>query len=137
MLWQGVAGVSHIFNREVLGEFSGDSGHPSTMWKDSWTESNHNAKMPRIFETGTSASDPSKVMSTAWLWNTSYLRLKTLQVGYSLNTIGLTRVRVYYAAENLLTFDHLPFKTDPEVSSDRGSSFPLLRSHAVGINITF
>ncbi len=81
-------------------------------------------------------------MSTAWLWNTSYLRLKTLQVGYSLpkhflNTIGLTRVRVYYAAENLLTFDHLPFKTDPEVSSDRGSSFPLLRSHAVGINITF
>ncbi len=142
MVWQGVAKVSHIFDREVLGEFTGDSSHPSTMWKDSWTEDNHNAKMPRVFETGTSSSDVTRVLSTFWLWNTAYLRLKTLQLGYTLpksvlNSLGLTKVRVYYAGENLLTFDHLPFSTDPEVTSDRGSSFPLLRSHAIGVNITF
>lgn len=142
MVWQGVAKVSHIFDREVLGEFTGDSSHPSTMWKDSWTEDNHNAKMPRVFETGTSSSDVTRVLSTFWLWNTAYLRLKTLQLGYTLpksvlNSLGLTKVRVYYAGENLLTIDHLPFSTDPEVTSDRGSSFPLLRSHAIGVNITF
>lgn len=142
MVWQGVASVSHIFDREVLGEFSGDSSHPSTLWKDSWTKDNLNAKMPRVFETGTSSSDVTRVMSTFWLWNTAYVRLKTLQLGYTLpksvlNSLRLTKVRFYYAGENLLTFDHLPFNTDPEVTSDRGSSFPLLRSHAIGVNITF
>ena len=132
MTWQGVGSVSHIFNREVLGEFSGDASHPSTMWKDSWTESNHNAKMPRV----------TRAMSTFWLWNTAYLRLKTLQLGYSLpenvlKAIGVERVRIYYAGENLLTFHSLPFNIDPEITSERGSSYPLLRSHAIGINITF
>lgn len=142
MTWQGVGSVSHIFNREVLGEFSGDASHPSTMWKDSWTESNRNAKMPRVFETGNSPSDMTRAMSTFWLWNTAYLRLKTLQLGYSLpenvlKGIGVERVRIYYAGENLLTFHSLPFNIDPEITSERGSSYPLLRSHAIGINITF
>ena len=142
MTWQGVGSVSHIFNREVLGEFSGDASHPSTMWKDSWTENNHNAKMPRVFETGNSPSDMTRAMSTFWLWNTAYLRLKTLQLGYSLpenvlKGIGVERVRIYYAGENLLTFHSLPFNIDPEITSERGSSYPLLRSHAIGINITF
>ena len=142
MTWQGVGSVSHIFNREVLGEFSGDASHPSTMWKDSWTENNHNAKMPRVFETGNSPSDMTRAMSTFWLWNTAYLRLKTLQLGYSLpenvlKAIGVERVRIYYAGENLLTFYSLPFNIDPEITSERGSSYPLLRSHAIGINITF
>ena len=142
MTWQGVGSVSHIFNREVLGEFSGDASHPSTMWKDSWTESNRNAKMPRVFETGNSPSDMTRAMSTFWLWNTAYLRLKTLQLGYSLpenvlKAIGVERVRIYYAGETLLTFHSLPFNIDPEITSERGSSYPLLRSHAIGINITF
>ena len=142
MVWQGVEGARHVFNREVLGEFSGDSSHPSTMWADSWTEDNHHATMPRVFETGTSSSDMQKCMSTFWLWNTGYLRLKTLQVGYSLpaallNKFGIRRVRFYYSGENLMTIDHLPFKTDPETTSERGSSYPLLRSHSVGVNISF
>ncbi len=98
--------------------------------------------MPRVFETGTSSSDMQKCMSTFWLWNTGYLRLKTLQVGYSLpaallNKFGIRRVRFYYSGENLMTIDHLPFKTDPETTSERGSSYPLLRSHSVGVNISF
>lgn len=142
MTWQGVEGTRHVFNREVLGEFSGDASHPSTLWAESWTETNHNAKMPRAFETATSSSDMQKCMSTFWLWNTGYLRLKTLQIGYSLPKAllakcGIQRVRFYYSGENLLTFDHLPFKTDPETTSERGSSYPLLRSHSIGVNISF
>lgn len=139
MMWQGVGKVQHIFNREVLGEFIGDSGHPATVWADSWTPSNLTPTMPRVFETGTSASDMSKVMSTFWLWDTSYLRLKNLQFGYSFkfNNSRVERLRLYYSAENLLTFHNLPFNTDPETTSERGSSYPLLRTHSFGLNITF
>lgn len=141
-LWQGVAGVKHVFNREVLGEFSGDASHASTYWRNAWTENNHNAKMPRVFETATSASDMSVAMSDFWLWNTSYLRLKTLQFGYTIpknivRRIGLENVRIYYSAENLFTIDALDFKLDPETTSERGSSYPLIRSHSFGLNITF
>lgn len=140
--WQGVAGTRHVFNREVLGEFVGDSGHPSTYWKNAWTEDNHNAKMPRVFETSTSSSDMMVVMSDFWLWNTSYLRLKTLQFGYNLpksllSRVGIEKVRVFYSGENLLTIDALGFNQDPETTSERGSSYPLIRSHSIGINIVF
>ena len=140
--WQGVAGTRHVFNREVLGEFVGDSGHPSTYWKNAWTEDNHNAKMPRVFETSTSSSDMMVVMSDFWLWNTSYLRLKTLQFGYNLpksllSRVGIEKVRVFYSGENLLTIDALGFNQDPETTSERGSSYPLIRSHSFGINIVF
>ena len=84
----------------------------------------------------------TRAMSTFWLWNTSYLRLKTLQLGYTLpksalKALKVEKIRIYYAGENLLTFDHLPFNIDPEVTSERGSSYPLLRSHSLGVNITF
>lgn len=141
-VWQGVEGVSHIYNREVVGEFAGDAGHPATVWKNSWTETNHDAEFPRVYRQGQSPSGIEKCTSTFWIWNTGYLRLKTLQFGYNvpkpfLSKIGLTKVRLYYSAENLITFDHLPFNIDPEATSERNSSYPLLRSHSFGINITF
>ena len=84
----------------------------------------------------------SVAMSDFWLWNTSYLRLKTLQLGYTIpknivRRIGLENVRIYYSAENLFTIDALGFKLDPETTSERGSSYPLIRSHSFGLNITF
>lgn len=139
MMWQGVSGVSYIFNNEVLGNFSGDTGHPSTIWADSWTETNLNPTMPRVHELGNSPSCQTKVMSTFWLWNTSYLRLKNAQVGYTFKfkNTGLKNLRIYYSGENLLTFHNLPFNTDPETTSERGSSYPLLRTHSFGVNLSF
>ena len=140
MLWQGAGQVQHIFNREVVGEFNGDSGHPATVWKNSWSETNHNPVMPRVFESGASASGMEKVMSTFWLWDTSYLRLKNLQLGYNFplkRAKYISRLRVYYSAENLLTIHGLPFRTDPETSSERGSSYPLLRTNSLGVNVSF
>jgi len=139
MMWQGVAGVSYIFNNEVLGNFSGDTGHPSTIWSDSWTETNLNPTMPRVHELGNSPSCQTKAMSTFWLWNTSYIRLKNAQVGYTFKfkNTGLKNLRLYYSGENLLTFHNLPFNTDPETTSERGSSYPLLRTHSFGINLSF
>jgi TonB-linked SusC/RagA family outer membrane protein len=141
-IWQGVDKVAHIYDTEAYGEFVGDSSHPATIWKDAWTSTNTNAKMPRIAEARTSPSNQRNVMSTFWLSNTGYLRLKTLQVGYTfpksiLNVLGVSNLRLYYSAENLLTIDHMKINIDPEATSDRISSYPLLRTHSFGVNLTF
>ena len=142
LVFNGAAKVQRIYNQEVFGSFNGDAGHPSTIWLNAWTPENTNAKMPRVAESETSPSNPKNVMSTFWLQNTSYLRLKNLQLGYNfpksvLNTLGISNLRVYYSAENLLTFDKMPINIDPEATSNRASSYPLLRTHAFGLNVTF
>lgn len=140
--WQGVDQVSRFYNDETYGYFGGDQQHPSTIWKHSWTYDPNNAKMPRIYNAHNSPSAPNRALSTFNLFNTAYLRLKTLQVGYTLpktitQRLGLGSVRFYYAGENLLTFDDLPIDLDPEATSMRLSSYPLLRTHSFGVNISF
>lgn len=139
MMWQGVGDVNYIFNNEVLGNFSGDTGHPSTVWANSWSETNKNPIMPAVHELGNSASCQTKAMSTFWLWDTSYIRLKNVQLGYTFKfkNSGLKNLRIYYSGENIFTFHNLPFNTDPETTSERGSSYPLLCTHSFGVNLSF
>ena len=118
MNFNGAAGVGYAFTKEAFGEFSGSAGHPSTAWLDSWTPENKNASMPRIAEARVSPSEASNVLSDFWIMDTSYLRMKTIQLGYTLpkNWIekwGIQNLRVYYSAENLLTFDDMPINVDP------------------------
>lgn len=81
-------------------------------------------------------------MSTFWLQNSSYLRMKNLQFGYTipkniLKSAGIENLRVYYSVENLFTIHNMLVSVDPEISSERASSFPLTQTHAFGVNITF
>jgi len=143
LMFNGAAGVKRLFDGyEVYGNFSGDAAHPSTIWRDAWTPENHNASMPRIFYDTNSPSSSRSVQSDFWLQNTSYLRLKNLQLGYTLpkkwlNAVGVDNIRIYYSVENLLTFNNMKINIDPEATSQRLSSYPLLRTHAFGINIAF
>lgn len=142
MNFTGAAGVGYAFTKEAFGEFSGSAGHPSTAWLDSWTSDNKNASMPRIAEARQSPSEASNVLSDFWIIDTSYLRMKTLQLGYTfpkkrLEKWGIQNLRIYYSAENLLTFDNMPINVDPETVSERLSSYPLNKTHSFGVNITF
>ena len=142
MNFNGAAGVGYAFTKEAFGEFSGSAGHPSTAWLDSWTPENRDASMPRIAEARQSPSEASNVLSDFWIIDTSYLRMKTLQVGYTfpknwIEKCGIQNLRIYYSAENLLTFDDMPINVDPETVSDRLSSYPLSKTHSFGVNITF
>lgn len=143
LMFNGAAGVKRLFDGyEVYGNFSGDAAHPATIWRDAWTPDNHDASMPRIFYDTNSASSSRSVQSDFWLQDTSYLRLKNLQLGYTLpkgwlNSVGVENICIYYSVENLLTFDKMKINIDPESTSQRLSSYPLLRTHAFGVNVTF
>lgn len=142
VILSGAAKAGRIYNSEAFGSFQGDVSHPTTIWLDAWTPENTNAKMPRIYNSINSNSAPERVMSTFWLQNTSFIRLKNLQFGYSiptsaLNALGISNARIYYSAENLFTLDNIPINIDPENSSARASSYPLVQTHSVGVSLTF
>ena len=79
--------------------------------------------------------------SSFWLRNGRFLRLKNLDIGYTLpkpmvNTIHLESVRIYISGQNLITWS--PFKLwDPELDSrQRGQIYPITRSFTAGIQIS-
>lgn len=83
---------------------------------------------------------------TRYLQDASYIRLKNLQVGYSLpqkviRKVGLTKCRVYVSGENLWTGTSLSSLYDPETLSGgfkgRGNGYPLSRTWSFGLNINF
>lgn len=77
--------------------------------------------------------------STYWLRNGSYLRLKNLEVGYTIpkslvNKIRLNNIRIYFMGTNLVTFSN--FKLwDPELGSSTGQAYPLSRAYTLGLTI--
>lgn len=95
-----------------------------------------NAKYPRLSYGGNNNNYRS---STYWLRNGSYLRLKNLEIGYTLpksiiNKIHLNNVRLYFMGTNLVTFSS--FKLwDPELGSSDGQAYPLSRSYTLGLTI--
>ena len=77
--------------------------------------------------------------STRWLYNGSFVRLKNLTFGYTLPAkiaakIYTQKVRLYFSAENLLTFTKFP-GLDPEMGGY--TNYPVIRQIAFGTNITF
>ncbi|GHT19605.1 SusC/RagA family TonB-linked outer membrane protein [Bacteroidia bacterium] len=142
LLFSGAAKQSRIFTEEAFGDFRGDATHPSTAWLDAWTPDNTDASMPRVTNARRSNNSAQDIRSTFWLQNTSFLRLKNLQLGYNvpsqwLAKAGISKLRVYYSVENLFTVDNMPINIDPEITSARSSSYPLIRTHSFGLNLTF
>src|SRR5690606_32494431 len=84
--------------------------------------------------------------SSAWRMNAAYLRMKSIEIGYTLPThltkrVHLERVRIYGNAHNLLTFaDSFLKQFDPERFEgdyQAGYNYPLIKSFNFGINVSF
>ncbi|WP_420154728.1 SusC/RagA family TonB-linked outer membrane protein [Siphonobacter sp.] len=114
---------------------------------DYWTPENPNAStpQPRLFGANGTA------VSSRYLSNASYVRLRNVSVGYTipktvLNRLKVDRLRVYFLAQNLLTFTKYT-GWDPEVSTDAVSgniaagqdfySAPQAKTLTVGLQIGF
>jgi TonB-linked SusC/RagA family outer membrane protein len=116
-----------VEDRWISADISGD---PAT--------ENPNASYPRLSYNGNANNYRN---STYWLRNGAYLRLKTLDIGYSLpkrfvNRFHCNRARFFVVGTNLLTFSD--FKLwDPELGANRGEQYPLAKSVTLGLNINF
>ncbi|MEJ7661072.1 MAG: hypothetical protein WKG07_16370 [Hymenobacter sp.] len=85
---------------------------------DRWTPDNPNSNQPRMTADDQNGNDK---FSSRYVENASYLRLRNLQLGYTLPTALLSKyqvggVRVYVSVDNLLTFTKYT-GLDPEISS--------------------
>lgn len=88
---------------------------------------------------------------TGYLQNAAYMRLKNLQIGYTLpnritQKVGMSNVRIFFSGENLFTISGLPDGFDPETiysgygaswGVQSGKSYPLSRTFSTGISVNF
>ncbi|MCU4175168.1 SusC/RagA family TonB-linked outer membrane protein [Carboxylicivirga sp. N1Y90] len=147
MFWQGVAKRDWIFSR-YTNVFYGFRG---SMWQNSyfedhmdyWTPENTDAYYPRPYLQGEHLKNTRE--QTKYLQNAAYLRLKNIQLGYTLrgnwtSKVKLSKVRLYVSGENLLTFTKLSKLFDPEALGGRygsGKIYPLSKVVSMGVNVTF
>ena len=119
-----------------------DRNVPQVVYDLRWTEENNNkwAKIPRLymgFKTNNQRG------SDYWLKDGSYVRLKSLNIGYNfspsfLKKITFSSMRVYLSGTNLLTFSGLAkFDMDPESVSQNGWNYPQQKVFALGLNLKF
>ena len=105
--------------------------------RDVWTTSNPGGSIPNP-----NGSAMNKEDSDRFIEDGSYLRLKNLQIGYSLperwiSRLGMSRLRIYLSGSNLFTVTRYT-GYDPEVGGgvDYGN-YPQSRTFMLGLNINF
>jgi TonB-linked SusC/RagA family outer membrane protein len=140
--FQGAADVQNYIQGIELGENGIATGKPTTAMLNSWTPSNPNATFPRLWLNYTQ-NDPADNVSSYWVKNASYVRLKNAQFGYTLpaawaKTIGVKKLRIYYSGQNILTFTSFYKWVDPEApAGESGYDFPQVKTNSLGLNVTF
>ena len=110
---------------------------------DYWREDNQDAFFARPY--ATSEVDKNQQVQSRFIQNGAYLRLKNLQIGYTLpkhllQNTGIDRLRFYFSGENLLTFTKLMDGIDPEATGGNygdGKSYPMSLVCSFGVNVSF
>ena len=153
MLWQGVGKRDMALRGETIEPFHG--GYSFVMFKhqlDYWTPANPDARWPRLTAPGTASTINNYGKgSDLNIFNASYVRLKNIQLGYTLpksltTRIGLNKLSVFVNGQNLLTFSNIDF-VDPESSefgnnmnasgANSARNYPLLKYIGGGLHVEF
>lgn len=142
MQWAGATHVNKMYDIEYRIPFTnaGKRGLLTYFYEDCWTPENQlGAKYPRPAEDSESwNSEPS----TLWLKDSSYFRLKNLEVGYTLSgneflkKLGISSLGITFTGYNLLTFSPLKY-IDPEGVTNRFGDYPLIKVYSFGLNLNF
>ena len=141
MTWSGATKTSRLLTdifREPFGKTNSRS-LMKYMIEDAWTpEKGNSAKAPAI---SFAHKANNYVDSDLWLRDASYLRLKNVEIGYSLpkkivKKMNLDRMRFYASGYNLLTFDKLKI-VDPESKATDQSMYPLVMVVNFGLKLGF
>ncbi|MEZ0483626.1 SusC/RagA family TonB-linked outer membrane protein [Fibrella aquatica] len=147
MLWAGATGMQYLYNQagvnntrttltNSIGTRIADDHYYYNEANPGDPANNINATFPRL---KSGSDNQTNIASSFWLYDASYVKLKNVQLGYTLpgvwtNKIGMSRARVFLSGENVLMITSYP-GLDPEVGA--GLSYPTMKQYAAGINVTF
>src|SRR5690606_4869821 len=144
IMLQGEGGRNDFVN---IGQFffplENNSNVQRDMFENRWTPENpdRNALYPTIISTSSGFYGSNRV--DFWNRDATFLRLKNLQIGYSLpkellDKTFLQHVRIYATGENLFTLTDFYKGWDPEMQTGGAERFyPLIKSYVAGINVSF
>ncbi len=133
---QGVGKANGYIRGAARQAYINESANPQKFHLDRWTPDNPNASYPRF----TYQLTHNQRFSTFWLEDASYLRLKNIQLGYTLpgrliERFRLTRLRVFASADNLFTKTNFFYAYDPETPVSTGGYYPQVKTFIFGINL--
>ena len=154
MFWQGVAKRDLWLDGPVFWGLNGG------LWQSTGLEEHLDYYRPEnttsVFGPNTDAyfprpymdSDKNQQVQSRYMQSGAYMRLKNIQVGYTLpkqvlNKIGMEYLRFYVSAENIWTICSLPNGFDPETAysgytqNNSGKTYPLQATVSFGVNVTF
>lgn len=139
--FQGVGHVSFSTRTDQTLGFNARNSREANLFSDVydnyWTPERLDAKYPRLY-IGT--NNNNKQTSTFWMANGRYMRLKNLEIGYTLpkrisQKMAMQNMRVYLSGVNLFTFS--PFKLwDPDLQTG-ATNYPNNRIINIGLTIGF
>lgn len=145
IFFQGVAKRDYLLSGMVFWGVDGDAWS-STGYKEHWDffrpegdplGANTGAYYPRPLW----KSNQNRQSQSQFVQNAAYIRLKNLQIGYTLpkawtTKVGLERVRVFFSGDNLWTGTSINKNFDPEALYQNGMTYPLSRTLSCGVNVT-
>jgi TonB-linked SusC/RagA family outer membrane protein len=134
---QGVTKADGYLKGSARHAFITESAYPKKEHLDRWTPDNPDASYPRL----TYQQSHNQRLSTFWLENAAYVRLKNVQIGYTLPSSLIRKarfesVRIYASADNLLTATDFFESYDPETPVSSGGYYPQVKTFIVGVNMT-
>ena len=144
--FQGLAGFEKRVDGVQLAFFN-NGNIQKWQVEDHWSQENPKAgaAYPKLIPLSSSPEVPFGPVSQYWLRDAGFLRMKTVQLGYTipskiLNRFSISDFRIYVSGQNVLTFDKFYQGWDPEMSTGgyaNSSYYPPTRLWIAGININF
>ncbi|NQV75041.1 MAG: TonB-dependent receptor, partial [Bacteroidetes bacterium] len=133
MFWQGVLRQEHTMDGALIEGPGWQNFIPAEMARETYHPvRNPGGSWPLV----TAGNTWNLNLSDFWIQDTRYLRLKNLQIGYTIPQKWLASLRVHVSGENLLTFT--PTKLfDPETPRGRSQFSPHTKIVSAGVNVRF
>lgn len=139
--FQGISGVKVLPTANLAFPFNNGANATWEWATDAWTPEHRDAKLP-IVTTSTGAIDNFQ-RSTFWIRDNSYLRMKNIQLSYSLpdrwlSKVKISKVSLFVNGQNLWTISKYK-DFDPEGILNQTSLYfyPMLKTYSGGLNVTF
>jgi TonB-linked SusC/RagA family outer membrane protein len=135
VLFQGVSGVDRLLMGNGNLPMPDNRSNALEYWLDRWTPENPSNSLPRV------GGQNNELVSSFYIQDASYLRLKNLEIGYTLSKdltrkLNVDHLRVFFGAQNIFTLTGLEY-FDPEgaTGSQSNRQAPLYKTVTLGINL--